>query len=384
MYIKGSVSFFKIKNVILNIIGIFLIASSVFVLASLFSTYHDDMNTFWTARATPECIRNIIIGAILLVLAHRSGRNIGDAYFFSNYFELDLDGRITVRDLAESCGKNEKKLRRQMRRFHTWYMKGFKLDENNDIILDSKTCECECRSCGAPIEKSMYFAGMCNYCGGSDVFAKIVTDNRIYSISTDQSEDTGKAEYYLAKNIEQKRIMSIVWIGVGAAFILIVLMGIMDQGMHINDHAYLREKLLSGEGGSYELIKRDMIDLMLWFGMLILAMIPLITSGLGRISKIAIARKCSNIFASTASHFVIKKDLPAMNDPISRICQAIRKGYALNCSVECVEGEFRVSLARRILKDKCPYCGAHMVNVTNENYTCPYCNRQVMGVVERK
>ena len=123
---------------------------------------------------------------------------------------------------------------------------------------------------------------------------------------------------------------------------------------------------------------------MLFFGMLIIAMVPLVIGQLGMISKIDIAKKCAEVFAKAKEPFVRKTELPAIRKPINGVCRVIRQGYAKNCSIECVEGEFRVSLAKKILKDKCPYCGAHIVDVRNEQYTCPYCQRAVMGVVEKK
>lgn len=384
MYINKWVRYIKIKNVLLYIIGIFLLAADVYVLASLFSTYYDDMYTFWNARATPQCIRGIIVGIVLVVIAYISGRNIGDAYFYSNYFELDLSGIIKIHDLAESCGKNERILAAQIKIFRVLYMKNFKMEKDNTIVLNSKICECECVSCGAPIDKKIYFAGKCSYCGSSDVFAKVLTDNRIYSISTDRHYDTAKSDYYLKKNLEKKRILSMIGICVATIFITISLCAILDQSLNINNKEYLTEQLLSGRGGSYELIRSDMVDLMLWFGMLILAMLPVLYSFIVKISMISSAKKFSRVFAKAKVPYVLKKELPVMKNPIKRVCKSIRKGFTKNCSIECVEGNFRISLAKKIQKDKCPYCGAPIVDVKDVRYTCTYCQRTVIGVVDKK
>lgn len=177
MYMNKSVRLIRIKNILFYTIGIFLLAAEGYVLTSLFSTYYDDMYTFWNAKATPGCIRGIVTGAACVIIAYFSERNIGDALFYSNYFELDLNGMIDIHDLSEACGRDEKRVAGQLAFFRRWYMKNFEVKADT-VILDSKTCECECLNCGAPIDKKIYFAGKCSYCGSSDVFAKVLTGNR--------------------------------------------------------------------------------------------------------------------------------------------------------------------------------------------------------------
>lgn len=384
MYMNKSVRLIRIKNILFYTIGIFLLAAEVYVLTSLFSTYYDDMYTFWNAKATPGCIRGIITGAVCVIIACFSERNIGDALFYSNYFELDLNGMIDIHDLSEACGRDEKKVAGQLAFFRKWYMKNFKVKADT-VILDSKTCECECLNCGAPIDKKIYFAGKCSYCGSSDVFAKVLTGNRIYSISTEQVKNIGDPAYYHKENLETKRIRSVIGIGIASIFAVIAFFMILDQLLHINDQEYLTEVLLSGKGASsYDLIRHDMVDLMLWDGILILAMLFVIGSFRVRLFLIAITQRFSPVFANAGKTYVLKSEFPQMKDPIKKVCRTIKKGYVKNCSIECVDGIFRISLAKKIQKDKCPYCGAPVVDVKNEKYTCPYCQRTVIGVVEKK
>ena len=115
MYLREKrIKILKIKNMILTAIGIFCIATSVFVMVSLISHYHDDLQTVLEARATPDCVKAVIIGAICLMIAGRSRRLIGDANFYSGYFEGDLSGYISYGDLAEVTGKNADRVKRQL------------------------------------------------------------------------------------------------------------------------------------------------------------------------------------------------------------------------------------------------------------------------------
>ena len=75
--------------------------SNLLVLADLISFYHDQLLTVVKAKATPECVLDIIIGTILLVTSGVSRKRIGDANFYSGYFEMDLDGYISYKELAE-------------------------------------------------------------------------------------------------------------------------------------------------------------------------------------------------------------------------------------------------------------------------------------------
>ena len=55
-------------------------------------------------------------------------------------------------------------------------MTNFILREKNgkmQVVLASKIEKCECKNCAGVFEKKVYFTGICPYCGGSDLFAKI-------------------------------------------------------------------------------------------------------------------------------------------------------------------------------------------------------------------
>ena len=142
MYLREKrIKILKIKNVILAAIGIFCIATSVFVMVSLISHYHDDLQTVLEARATPDCVKAVIIGAVCLVIAGRSRRLIEDANFYSGYFEGDLSGYISYGDLAEVTGKNADRVKRQLHFFRKIYMKGYEpkiVNHTEQVVLNSK------------------------------------------------------------------------------------------------------------------------------------------------------------------------------------------------------------------------------------------------------
>lgn len=97
--------------------GIFNIATSVAVMGNLVSVYREKLETVLYAKATPECIGSTILGIILLIIACKSREYIGDANFYSSYFEGDLDGYVSYADLAEVTGKSQKKVKKQLSSF---------------------------------------------------------------------------------------------------------------------------------------------------------------------------------------------------------------------------------------------------------------------------
>ena len=118
----------------------------------------------------------VAISIGLIVLSLRSRRLIGSVFFYSRYFEGDLDGIIKPSDMVAVVGKSASRIQTELRWLKMGrYMKNYKLVKkgNETIIeLESIKTKCECRNCGAQIDKKVYFAGNCPYCGGLDVFAK--------------------------------------------------------------------------------------------------------------------------------------------------------------------------------------------------------------------
>ena len=268
----------KVKNVICTAIGLFLVVVSVSILADLISFYHDQLLTVVKAKATPECILDIVIGTFLLVSSGLSRKWIGDANFYSGYFEMDLDGYISYKELADVTGKSPGEVKSQLHFFRKIYMKGYELKRvgnEEQVVLNSKTAICECKSCGARIEKRIYFTGTCPYCDGSDLYAKVLTDNRFYSIENHMEKGTNKPDFYVAKNIGLKKGLMTGYLGLAMCVILIFFCMCMDQISKYNDQDYLIEVLFSEDGPkSFELIRADIIEMIIWSSFIVIGFIP--------------------------------------------------------------------------------------------------------------
>lgn len=394
MYLREKrIKFLKIKNTVFTAVGTFFVASSLYVLISLVSHYHDDLETVLEARATPECVVLIIIGTILLLTAGTSRRLIGNANFYSGYFEGDLSGYIPYRDLAEVMGISAARVRLQLLLFRKLYMKGYvqsKADHTEQVVLNSKICTCECRHCGASIEKRIYYTGVCPYCGNSDLSARVLTDSRFYRIENKVTEGFKKPEFYTVQNLTMKKMLFLIFLGLGLSVIVIAGIYCLDSAAHYCDKEYLKDLLLSGKSpySSYALIKAEIMDGIIGGVVLILALIPVVLLRVRRIGYINTADNCSQYFARCKTPFVDAGKLPVLKkNPVrslKSVRSAIRRRYLLNCTLEKHEDALRVALARRIVKDQCPCCGGAIVGAVDEQYQCRYCGSVVMDVVRKK
>lgn len=396
MYLREKrIKLLKLKNVVFTILGIFFVAASVFVMLSLVSHYHDSLETVLEAKATPDSIAAIIIGLILLSAAGISRRLMGDANFYSSYFEGDLSGYIQYRDLADVTGKSAGMIKLQLHFFRKVYMKGYELkeaDHTEQIVLNSKICICECRHCGAEIEKRIYFTGICPYCGNSDLYAKVLTDNRFYSIESRVSEGVKNPEFYSIQNLVVKRKLFQVYLGLGLLAISIGMIICLGNVADYNNQKYLTKVLLSGKSpySSFALIKAEIMDAIIWGAVLALAFIPVVLDRRKKIKYISAADDCSQYFAQCKTPFVDAEKLPVLAGKSSRkkalrsVRGALRQRYLLNCTFEKHENVLKVALARKIVKDQCPSCQGAIVGAVDEHYRCKYCGNIIMGVIHKK
>lgn len=394
MYIRDKlIKFLKIKNVIFIIAGIFNVAVSVYTLISLFSTYRD-MEIVMEAKAAPGSIMSIKIGIILLIIAVISRHLIGDANFYSSYFEGDLDGYIKYSDLAEVTGKNKYIVMLQLCFFRLIYMKGYTLkfsDNSEQVILNSKKCLCECKNCGAPIEKRIYFTGICSYCGSSDLFARVLTDNKFYSIQNNVSDGVKKPGFYTSKNLTARKVLFPIFLILGLSVVCILTMMCLDYISKYNDKDYLTEVLLSGKSySSFELIKREIMDMIIWDIVFIIAFIPLICSIIKKMICVYTADDCSCYFSRCKTPFVdieklpIRKNKSSKKRKVKSVNSALRHRYLINCTFEKHDGNLKLALAKKVVKDQCPSCGAPIVGAVDEHYKCKYCDNIIMGVISKK
>lgn len=67
-----------------------------------------------------------------------------------------------------------------------------------------------------------------------------------------------------------------------------------------------------------------------------------------------------------------------------KISNAIKFGYLKNCTLEFHNGNPVVAMHKKVVKDKCPYCGAPIVYADYSIYTCQYCGSKIDNVLEKK
>ncbi len=364
-------------------------------MVSLISFYHDDLETVLEARATPDCVKATILGVIFLLIVGISRRLIGEANIYSSYFEGDLSGYIKYSDLAEVTGKSTGMVKLQLHLFRRIYMKGYELEmveQTEQVVLNSKKCMCECRHCGASIEKRIYFTGVCPYCGSSDLFAKVLSDSRFYSIRNEMSEGIKNPEFYSLKNIKVKKNLFKLYLCLGASALAIGVLICLENLAAYNNKEYLKEVLLSGKShySSYELIKAEIMDSIIWGAVLALAFVPVIINRGKKIKYIFVADDCSQYFSQCKTPFVNAENLPVAKNESNRktglklVRGALRQHYLSNCTFEKHDGVLKVALAKKIVKDECPSCGGPIVGAVDEQYQCRYCGTVIMGVVHKK
>ena len=96
MYTRNLlIKFLKVKNIILYILGVFVIMGTLY--ANVSNIISGDF-TFGFIMAT---VVLIMTGMLLLFLGKLSEKWIGDANMISAYFEGDLDGQIPMPDMAK-------------------------------------------------------------------------------------------------------------------------------------------------------------------------------------------------------------------------------------------------------------------------------------------
>lgn len=395
MYLKEKlIRFLKIKNIILLVVGIFLLFTSVWIMLSLMSTYWGDWETVVNAKATPECILYSIIGIIFIADSVISRILTGKASFYSSYFEGDLDGVISYEELSEVMLKSKSRIKFELKLFRILYMKKFDFSKeqgNETIMLFSKKVLCECKNCGAPIEKRIYFTGICPYCKGSDLFARVLTDNKFYSISNDISCEKNNPSYYTPKFFNAKKSLCIINICIISVLLFIFLAFGLDSVANYFDEEYLTDTLLSGESySSFELIRGELMDNILLSAVFAPVLIIVLFFLIKRFLAIRTADKCSYQFSQCTVPFLnigkLSISIGSHNSKhsLKSILKAINYRYLKNCSIEKHGGIFKIALAKKIVKDICPYCGGAIVGAVDEHYKCNFCHRIIMGVISQK
>ncbi len=391
MYLlENRIKKLKIKNIVFAVVAIFNLVFTVYWQLYLVIRYQGDSFTLSHAANTPAFFFWIVVGPIMLIEAGISAVNIGDARFYSSYFEGDLDGYITAAELADVTGKKEVRVRRQLKLFLKLYMKNYSLTDDG-VKLASKTVTCECLKCGAHIQKRIYFTGICEYCGSSDLRARVLTDKKFYSISNEIKGEAKGYDYYTYKNLKTRLFCACLIACFSLLFIALLLLGIKTAILRFDDKEYYRSIILDVDKHmqSYELITYYLIETIIRDCFLILGLIPASIAGIKRIGCARISHICSEFFSKCTIPFIKATDLPdynRVNDKrkLTLVRRSIRMGYLKHCTIEKHTGDLEITLGKKIVKDTCPSCGASITGAVTPNYICKYCRKKIMGVVVKK
>ena len=334
---EKKIKLLQTKNILFICFGVFEALFSGSYIVSEFVMYRDNLYTAWHAKSMASSILFFTVGSILLVHALISRHRIGQATFFSSYFEGSLDGYVECSELAEVLGTKVDTVRKQLQ------------------------------------------------------FAKILTDQRFYSISSDVEKGNQDASFYLSGGRKIQKVLYIL-MSIFAAFLsMIGFLMVVTELPHYFDEEYQKKLLLSPDNHlrSYALIKADILDTVLYAAIMFAVLFPLVIFGLKRIFSLMTAKTCASFFTKCRRPFISAKSLPEIgmysedDQKIQKVRKAIHKGDLINCTLEVHQKELVVALAKKIVKDKCPSCSGPIVGAVDENYVCNYCGKQIMGVVEK-
>ncbi|MCR4990412.1 MAG: hydrogenase maturation nickel metallochaperone HypA [Lachnospiraceae bacterium] len=391
MYLKEKqIKNIKIKNVILAVLAIINLIFTVSWELYLVIRYWGDTFTIMHAKATPEFFFWIIVGPIILAHVLRSRNRIGNAYFYSGYFEGDLDGFVTYGELADVMGISEKKVRSELGLLIRFYMKNYTCNKDG-VELASKTAKCECLSCGARIEKKLFFTGECPYCGSSDLRAKVLTDNRFYSISNELKGQPKGYDYYTDKKLGVRKVLFPILMGLSLFVIAIMLLMGFEAIGNFGNEQYYHDLILNPDKHlqSRELITYDLIETVITCFFVAGGLVPVLINRIKRMNYVGTADVNAHYYSRCKTPFIKIGDLPSYR-PVgtkkntSLIRQTLKKGYLRNCTIEKHKGILEVALAKKIVKDRCPFCDGAITGAVHKDYVCRYCGNVIMDAVVKK
>ena len=402
MYLKnGLIEFLKVKNVILLILGVTFTSISFSLMTQLVVGLHGDFLSIIRAGSLIAAFVFFVFGVSMIVYSRISRMMINEAVFFSGYFEGDLNGYVDFAELAEVTGKTPEQIQSRLRWLRPLYMQNFRVIKTVNyrypeiIELYSKTVTCSCRSCGGWMEKRVYFEGRCPYCGSSDLTAQVVSGQRVYFINDNTTRKPYNPAYYEGSPLQSKRIGYAVGFGVELFFFLIFIIVFLTMVNNYNNEPYFRDML--GRGiTSYSLFQSELLNAIILFAFALAAIVLTAPITVVRMITIESSQRYARDFARFPRPFLTLQDLDRIQkakNPDSgvtpeaqykHIVGAVKEGYLRGCSPEKHGGVLRIALAKQIVKDCCPGCGAPIVGAVTENYSCRYCGRIISGVIRKQ
>ena len=384
MYIRSVlITVLKIKNRIFLFLSLFFIFTAISDIASLISYYWDDWDTIVNAVSFPQSVTAFIVGWVMLIISRFSKKQIDRAVFYSSYFECDLYGVVQIKDLADVVGCSPAAVRRSLKFLRLFYMKGFVIgqkDGQDYAEMYSKKVSCRCRNCGAVIDKKVYFSGLCPYCGTSDIFATVLTDNKVYNITSDFSRESERPEKYLCKASLGRVILLAIAFAISLVVAMVAIVVMTDTIGAYNDYDKILEMIFSGKmHGSPEIVRKQLLSNIIYdIGLLMIA-IPLIKLSLRKIILLSCSMRNARKFASSEKPFIRLEN----SKEAKKLCSQIQSRYLRNCTLGKYDGKLLVSLSKRIVKDKCPTCGAPITGAVSDKYVCNFCGKNIMGVISK-
>ena len=396
MYLRNKlIAGLKIKNVLFAVFGIFDIVFSIMDIISLWVQYGDEPETVYNAVSYNESKIAIVVGMIMVLICILSRKLIGDANMYNSYFELDLDGYITYEELAQVTGKSTFTVMFDMYLIMNIYMKRYRIGSDGKherIELYSKTSKCYCTSCGAPLDKKIYFTGICSYCGSSDLFAGVISDGRYYNITSDFGKEKRTPSFYRGKHYVAKLSGIMMGVCFNAASVFISIIVIIDSISKYNDEEYLKKAIFEiPHAYSFELVRHELLETI--YAFLVIFVGTLIASVIfcKRFGSILATRNLSDAFVKVKKPIVPISQLNRTLGTKAKVKKtrkkmkiALRRGYLRNATLEYHNRTIEVALAKKIVKDRCPSCGASIVGAADLNYICTYCGNKIMDVVVKK
>ena len=243
----------------------------------------------------------------------------------------------------------------------------------------------------------MYFTGQCPYCGGSDLTARVVAGQQFYYINDNTARKPNHPSYYEAPFLEAKRIRYAIAFGIALFFFLITLIVFMTSVSNFNNEPYFRD-MLGRSITSYELFQSDLMNVIIVTAFALAGSLIAFPFLVARMLNIESAQSIARDFVKCPKPFLSLREYHqsvVANSPIQpcsltpailyrRIVGAAKEGYLRGCTPEKRGGVLRLALARQIVKDRCPCCGAPIIGAVSENYSCRYCGNLILGVIRKQ
>lgn len=157
----------------------------------------------------------------------------------------------------------------------------------------------------------------------------------------------------------------------------------------MSDRAYQKEILFSPDNHlmSYELIKGDILNSIVYDIVFLTIFTPLAILRIRKIICINTAINCSTFFSRCNKPFIDVTEIPDSENSrtyLKKIRSSIKRHYLINCTLEMHDNSLKVALAKKVVKDQCPTCGAPITDAVYEDYICKYCNNKIKDVVIKK